>query len=35
MQTELTNQEKTPFSSTDLRAWGLVALVARLISKST
>lgn len=28
MQTQLTQQEKTPFSSADLRAWGLVALAA-------
>ena len=26
MQTELTKQEKTPFSNADLRSWGLVAL---------
>jgi hypothetical protein len=28
MQTELTKQEKTPFSSADLRAWGLVSFAA-------
>ena len=28
MQTQLTQQEKTPFSSADLRAWGLVALAS-------
>ena len=28
MQTELTKQEKTPFSNTDLRSWAVVALAA-------
>lgn len=28
MQTQLTQQEKTPFSSTDLRSWGLVSFAA-------
>jgi uncharacterized membrane protein YraQ (UPF0718 family) len=30
MQTQLTKQEKTPFSSVDLRSWGLVALAAMI-----
>ena len=30
MQTQLTKQQKTPFSSVDLRSWGLVVLAAMI-----